>query len=726
MSIKTTYTYLKNCGTSAGFENATNKRILLLNTFAIIWLHMALFFILFELLRAIFPVSLQDHYLPLATFKIDAVLAQFTTGLLMALIIYINSKHHFKIARNLFVVVTFINFEIHTIVIDPGRYIEFYFVFVSGIGLALFEKNTVPFIMMLLSFLFFLSPYFFYVVYPQEYIDRLLVPAALCIFVCIYLLINYFKKLNKSNEDLLQTEKEKVLVEKNNLEKKESELRELSEFKNHFFVNLSHEIRTPLTLINGYAHQISTEKTSTKVAEKIAIIQSQTNQMQVIINRIMDLSKMESNNFKFNFEPTDIIQLVTRVYNEFVSLFEQKHINVVFESKIHSCIVALDPDFISKSVSNLLSNALKFTDSKGTVTVRVTETDAAIKICVSDNGIGIPQQDIENIFKPFYQSKNHITKSQGSGIGLAFTKKIIEAHQFKISAKSNFEQGTDFAIFIPKKAVLKHPKKSTNIKHITPLERFGNNLDNNNIVVKKNKINILIVEDHIEMQGYLKSILENFNITQALNGKEALAILENNRFDLIITDFMMPIMDGESFVTEIKNRNIKTPIIVLTARTDNKGKLNMLRLGVDGFMHKPFLKEELHLQIDNALKLYHNINQFENDLDTNEKENLNAFAQKFNQELLDFINQNLNSHVLSVEYIANKFEISKSTLNRKIKALLGQTTKELILEARLQAARKLWDENPFESKKNIAQEVGMANTTYLFEKLESRFGRVYK
>lgn len=721
-----TYSTLIASGTNPSFENSLNKRIKLLNTFAVIWLHLVVFFVLVEFIRAGASGYLQDKFLSFSTFRIDAFLAQSITGLFMGIVIYINSKYHFKTARTLFISITYLNFGLYALFIDPGRYIEYYLVFVSGIGLALYVKNTVPFVMMVLSFGVFLSPYFFYVVYPQDYIDRLLVPAALCVFVCIYLLINYFKKLNKSNENLLKLERDKVEAEKNNLEKKEAELRELNEFKSHFFINLSHEIRTPLTLIHGYTQQIIAEKTSKKVAEKIKIIHNQANQMQAIINSILDLSKMEYNNFEFNFQETDLVQLVTKVYNEFFSLFEQKQINIDFESQFSSCFIVLDSDFISKSISNLLSNALKFTDFKGKVIVRLNETDEHIKISISDNGIGIPQEDIENIFKPFYQSKNHITKSQGSGIGLAFTKKIIEAHQFEINAQSSTTQGTHFVILIPKNAVLIKTEKVKYKNSLIKTSNLPNNLDENVSVIKKNKINILIVEDHLEMQDYLKSMLGKFNTTQAFNGKEALSILENNNFDLIITDFMMPIMDGEALVTEIKNQNIKTPIIVLTARTDNNGKLNMLRLGVDGYMHKPFLEEELHLQINNALKLYDNINQFENTLDTNEKEHLNAYAQKFNQELLDFITDNLNSHLLSVELIATHFDISKSTLNRKIKALLGQTTQELILEARLQTARKLLEENPFESKKNIAQEVGLTNTTYLFEKLQARFGSIYQ
>ena len=224
------------------------------------------------------------------------------------------------------------------------------------------------------------------------------------------------------------------------------------------------------------------------------------------------------------------------------------------------------------------------------------------------------------------------------------------------------------------------------------------------------------------MRKYLKKILLNYDITEAENGKEALNILQNNSFDLILTDYMMPVMDGETLVKQLKEQQDKTPVIVLTARTDQQGKLSMLRLGIDGYLHKPFMEEELLINIKNSISLYKNIVEFDKDNSHEKLKSLNEFADKFNTKITSYINNNLNSPLLTVDAISEYMKVSRSTLNRKVKTLLGQTVKQLIQEARLEKARNLRAEDPFASKKQIAEAVGVTNTTYLFEKLKERYG----
>ena len=224
------------------------------------------------------------------------------------------------------------------------------------------------------------------------------------------------------------------------------------------------------------------------------------------------------------------------------------------------------------------------------------------------------------------------------------------------------------------------------------------------------------------MRTYLKNVLNNYSVTLAENGKEALDILKNNNFDLIVTDYIMPIMDGEAFIKQIKKQHDKTPIIVLTARTDNQGKLSMLRLGIDGYLHKPFMEEEFLIHVKNSIALYRNITEFDNNNSEEETSNINAFADKFNIKLTTYINKNINSPLLTVGAISEYMKVSKSTLNRKVKSILGQTVNQLIQEARLEKARQLLIEDPFKSKKEIAKAVGITNTTYLFDKLKERYG----
>ena len=184
----------------------------------------------------------------------------------------------------------------------------------------------------------------------------------------------------------------------------------------------------------------------------------------------------------------------------------------------------------------------------------------------------------------------------------------------------------------------------------------------------------------------------------------------------------MPVMDGETLVKQLKQQQDKTPILVLTARTDQQGKLSMLRLGIDGYLHKPFLEEELLINVKNSIALYKNIVEFDKDNSSETLKNINKYADKFNIKITSYINENLNSPLLTVDTISEYMKVSRSTLNRKVKSILGQTVNQLIQEARLEKARNLRAEDPFASKKQIAEAVGITNTTYLFEKLKERYG----
>jgi len=602
---------------------------------------------------------------------------------------------------------------------SPGNYFEYYFLLLSPITITLYTKKISSHIALAVGFLCFLAPYYIYVVYPPEYINRLIVLETFCIFLVIHLLVNYFKTNNLKYEALLTLERDKVLSDKTILEGQEAELRKLSEFKSHFFVNLSHEIRTPLTLIQGYANQLNFKTSDKENQQKTDIIKDQCEQMQDIINSIMDLSKMDSNQFQLMSTPSNITSFLEKHVVNFQSIFAKKNITFAFNNHTLNTAITIDKDLFSKAIINLLSNALKFTPVNGSVSINTSTNDEGLKIEVIDSGIGISKEDCGSIFNRFYQVKNDITKSQGSGIGLAFTKSIVNAHNFSIHVKSTFGVGTCFTIYIPNTYI---KTDDTNLEiNTTEVYKTPSKEEIKPTFVNK-KPNILIVDDHEQMRIYLKKILKNYEITEAENGKEALAILQKKNFDLILTDYMMPVMDGETLVKQLKHQQNKTPIIVLTARTDQQGKLSMLRLGIDGYLHKPFMEEELILNVKNSISLYKNVIEFDKESTPEELKTINEYADKFNTKITTYINKNINSPLLTVDTIAEYMKVSRSTLNRKVKSILGQTVNQLIQEVRLEKARKLRTKDPFASKKQIAEAVGITNATYLFDKLKARYG----
>lgn len=690
---------------SLGIRNTTQsnseiKRIKLFNTFCYCWYATAVILLLNYLTKSpILYLNILVHFLQL----IVIILSQ-----------YIHTKGHYEIGRFMFALMLIVNSFVFGNFIKKGQLLEFYLILAPAVSLVLTDNKKINYSIFTVALLCFTIPNHFFEHYPTI---NFYSPGLVCLFFLFYILTNYFKKQNNQIEKLLELERDKVIADKVILEAQRNKLDQLNEFKSHFFVNFSHEIRTPLTLIQGNASRINLKGSLEENQEKIQNINNQVAQIQNIINNIIDLSKIDSNEFTITCTKVALQPFLEKHYASFATLFQKKEIQFDLLLNVPDIVVLMDEDLMSKSINNLLSNALKFTPKKGKVSIEVTfEKELIIKI--KDSGIGIPEQDLDKVFERFFQSKNDITKSQGSGIGLSFTQSILEAHHFDISLSSIPNEETIFTITIPKKAI---EYNAITLKTSNTVLQNSSPTKSQIKISKAAKRSILIVEDNEQMRQYLKEVLEDYQITEAENGQEALAILQHQSFDMIITDYMMPVLDGEGLVIKIKEQELKTPVIVLTARSDQEGKLNMLRLGIDGYLNKPFVEEELHLMIQKSLQSLDIIHSFETTLEEEERASLTVFASKFNEELNELIYTNLHSPTFGVEDIAFHLNISKSTLNRKTKAILGQTTQELIMEARFQKARGLLLENPHASKKEIAESVGITNATYFFTKLNERF-----
>jgi signal transduction histidine kinase/CheY-like chemotaxis protein/AraC-like DNA-binding protein len=701
-----------SAGTLDTSSNVWNKKIRLLNIYCLAWGHIVLVFYGLDIISNLIIENINQSTITFNFFDPKAFFAHLTIVTWLSVIFLLNKKHYFKWARFLFMTLFLLINVFASLIISPGSYLEYYFLLASPIAITLYLEKSTSYIVLVISFLLFLTPYYFYVVYPADYVDRLLPFEVICIFLVVVLIVNYFKQNNLKSENLLSLERDKVLSDKVLLEKQKAELRELGEFKTHFYVNLSHEIRTPLTLIKGHSLQLNLNDSKEKMEEKINIINSQVEQVEFIINNIMDISKIDNQDFHLDPTPLNVSAFFESHYVNFKNLFEAKSVLFSLENRTHDLLVRADDYLFSKSINNLLSNALKFTKSGDAVVLKIYLEGVNLKIEVIDTGIGIPEKDIERVFDRFFQSKNHITKSQGSGIGLSFTKSIIEAHHFTISVKSISNISTIFSIQIPQESI----QKLNDSEH-TKVLKIADSTDEK----VSTKLKVLLVEDHNEMRNYIISLLDEYVVTEAENGEVALDILKTETFDVIITDYMMPVLDGKALVKAIKSQNLKTPIIVLTARTDSDAKLKMLRLGIDAYLNKPFMKEELLMHLKKAAQSFDVINKFDSELKEEEKDNLNKFSQKFNQDLNEYIFENMHSSTFGIEAIAEHFNISKSTLVRKTKSLLGQVPKDIILEARFQKARLILEENPTESKKNISEAIGIKNTFYFFKKLEERF-----
>lgn len=699
---KNRYDALVSLGITNDLQSKSEiKRIKLFNTFCYCWYVTAVILLLNYLFKTpILYLNISAHFVQL----VIIISAQ-----------YLHAKGNYETGRFIFALMLIVNSFIFGNFLKKGQLLEFYLILAPAVSLVLTDNKKINYSIFVAALLCFTIPNSFFKHYPTI---NFYSPGLVCLFILFYILINYFKNQNRKIENLLEIERDKVIGDKIVLEEQKNKLDQLNQFKSHFFVNFSHEIRTPLTLIQGNASRINLQSSIEENQEKINVINSQVAQIQNIISNIIDLSKIDSNEFRIEAKMVALQPFLQKHYTEFKEVFDKKEIQFDLKMNIPEISVFMDEDLMSKSINNLLSNALKFTPKKGNVTIDVF-LDNDLIINIKDNGIGIPKQDLEKVFDRFFKSKNDITQSQGSGIGLSFTQSIVAAHQFKISLESVPNEETTFTITIPKKAIEYSVAKSEIISNTSKSGVFKENRS-----YKSNPSNrsILIVEDNEAMRNYLKEVLVNYQLTEAENGQEAIEILQKQAFDIIITDYMMPVLDGEGLVLKIKEQELKTPIIVLTARSDQEGKLNMLRLGIDGYLNKPFIEEELHLMIKKSLQSFDVLQSFETTLAVEEKESLSEYANKFNQELNELIYQQMHSPTFGVEDIALHLNISKSTLNRKTKAVLGQTTQELIMEARFQKAKKLLLENPYATKKEIAESIGITNATYFFTKFNERFG----
>ena len=323
---------------------------------------------------------------------------------------------------------------------------------------------------------------------------------------------------------------------------------------------------------------------------------------------------------------------------------------------------------------------------------------------ISDSGIGVPEEDLELIFERFYQSPNEINKASGSGIGLAFAKEVIELHEGSIVANNNKINGLSITIALDQIFVFED-KDSVEEKI----------LDVTSILGKK----ILVVDDNKEMRTYLTSMLQDYHTITAENGYQALEILKNEQIDAVITDYMMPVMDGRTLVIELKKDNAQIPVIVITARADVGSKLDMLSLGVDDYLRKPFVEEELLLRLKNIL-----INNTARIM-IEENPELEAFSKKTDalSKCVALVQENISNSYYGVAQLSDDMDVSERTLYRILKKETGLSPNLFIRELKLDTVRKRVEAGTKVTLNELATSVGLTNGTYLNQLYARRFGK---
>jgi signal transduction histidine kinase/CheY-like chemotaxis protein len=520
------------------------------------------------------------------------------------------------------------------------------------------------------------------------------------------------------------------------VEEQAGKLRELDAAKTRFFANISHDLRTPLSLILGALDNIQTrEEKILESASKEELDMGYRNAKRLLYmaDEIMDLTRLEEGKLKIQLQQVKVVPYFRLLVKMFHSATDIKNLTLSFTTDLdQEASTTLDPYQFEKVIYNLLSNAIKHTPSGGSIEVSLKQKgQRMLLLSIRDTGTGISPESLPQIFDRFYQSLTNAYQAQeGIGIGLALVKEVVELHKGNIYAESELGKGTTFYIELPFNANewtsdASVPAPSTQLLSRNSL--WTDLLENQSdfqvpgITSMSEGQTILIVEDHKEVRSFLKSMLRNhFRVLTAMNGLEALSLLEREKIDVILTDLMMPLMDGFELIDRLKEDKVfrKIPVIIISARTGLDEKINLIGKGAEDVLSKPFAKEELLARIQNILTRK----------DWNSQKNLpftSAQLDELEKELLGkveaLILRRISDPHLSVIDLSNELAASERKTYRMIRRIAGLTPYELIKEVRWQYIYHKLTTEKINTATEAASMIAMANASDFARQFEQRF-----
>jgi signal transduction histidine kinase/DNA-binding response OmpR family regulator len=528
------------------------------------------------------------------------------------------------------------------------------------------------------------------------------------------------------------------------LEEQSEKLKEMDKVKSRFFANISHEFRTPLTLIIGLLSKQKSDPTTTDLNRKNSIKMIGNAQRLIqLINQLLDLSKLESGEQKIQASRGDLVLFTKVLSSQFESLAAGKNIRVLFNRQDLNDVSAqqgielyFDAEKLHKVLTNLISNAVKFTPKGGKIAIDVkskresdTTKPAYAEITVSNTGDGIPEDKLLHIFDRFYQVDGSSNREyEGSGIGLALVKELIELHRGKVSVESSLGTTSFTVQLLLNDNYLREDEKVSAVpvqrEDIAPIISEGN-APTVSIPGSAERLEILVVEDNHDLRSMIKDMLhEEYQVSEAVDGMDGLEKAETSIPDLIISDVMMPRMNGYDMCKELKTNN-KTnhiPIILLTAKASRENKIEGLETGADDYLIKPFDEEELLIRIRNLITVRENMQKkFKGESLMRPLEiKATSVQQKFLQELKEVIEANLDNDQFGVDELGREMAMSRSQVHRKLKAMTDQSATTFIRNYRLHRAADLLKQNAG-NVTEIAFQVGFNSQTYFSSSFSELF-----
>ncbi|MFO7526014.1 MAG: hybrid sensor histidine kinase/response regulator transcription factor, partial [Ignavibacteriaceae bacterium] len=523
---------------------------------------------------------------------------------------------------------------------------------------------------------------------------------------------------------------------RNELQMREHEAKQktqLEEMKSRFFANLSHEFRTPLTLIKGPVELLKNNISDSLRSEQISIIERNSEKLKELIDQLLELSQLENSSVPLRKRKENVVAVLKGLVYSFDSLAGQKNILIEFDSDSEIKTLWIDKDKFEKIINNLLSNALKFTPEGGKVRVIIksisSDEKEFVEIKISDTGIGIPEHKLENIFDRFYQADDSSQRSYGgSGIGLALVKELVDLHKWDINVESGEGKGATFTLIIPKSHHYLNDAEKVSGESINDLLNDDQNKSSANHfhglieglntgemegISQENKSSILIVEDSADLRKYLSALLQNdYVISEAANGEEGIKTANEILPDLIISDVMMPSMDGMQFCKQIKSewKTSDIPIILLTAKASFESKLEGLETGADDYLTKPFDSRELFVRINNLLEQRKRIREkYNKELSPLPEINkLEPADNNLIRRAYDIVLMNLDKTNFSTDQLSKELFLSRSQLHRKFSEITGHAPGEFVRTIKLKHAAKMLLEKKL-SVTQIAYAIGFSS-----------------
>jgi len=586
---------------------------------------------------------------------------------------------------------------------------------------------------------FYLKPYFYQ---TGWFYGLCAVAVVVMVFAGYRLRIRQLKTREKELSKMVES-RTRQLAEQS------EKLKEMDRVKSRFFANISHEFRTPLTLIMGPLEQVFSENQDRKLSGDIKIALRHSQRLLTLINQLLDLSKLDSGKMELHASKQNIIPFLRGVVGAFQSLADQKKLDLTFHTKEEDITLYYDAEKMEKVVGNLIANAVKFTPAGGEITLTAAAhatkeekyPSGYLEITVCDTGIGIPEEQLPYIFDRFYQADgcfSHEHKHKGSGIGLALAKELVTLHHGDIRVASREGKDTEFTLRLPLGADHLKAEEIANAFEFEPgpgifpkiplydsieqeEEAGGVDID----AGEQERDVILVVEDNPDVRKYIRDPLQvEYTVIEASDGEEGIEKAREIIPDLIISDVMMPRKDGYQLCDVLK-KDVKTchiPIILLTAKASEDSVVEGLESGADDYVTKPFNIKILLARIKNLIDLRRRLQE------TIQREMMlqpieiavSSIDREFMKELKKTIEKNLSDMEFGVDELAKSLYMSRTTLNRKVRALTGESTNQFIQSYRLKRAAQLLKAN-FGNVTEVAFEVGFSSSNYFTRCFKEKF-----